>query len=139
MLKKKTLRRLQDVLDEVIPKKKLDAVYGSGNSAILKKQIIGYCSSLLLYGVKKQKSRISFNDYVSVRYRGQRQVKNSETISIIVVRSGKDGIHFKITYDNYFLDYEYECKMAEIRERKEENRDQRQQFKYAARQNRRKK
>lgn len=135
MLKKKTLRRLQTVLDEVIPKKKLDAVYGSGNSATLKKQVIGYCCSLLLGG----KNKISFRDYVEARYKGQRQLGGGELLTISAVHSGKDGIHFKITYENCFLDYEYDCRMAEIRERKEENRYQRQQFKYAARQNRRKK
>jgi len=136
VLKKKTLRRLQDVLDDVIPKKKLDAVYGSGNSAALKKQIIGYCSSLLLGGPK---NKISFRDYVETKYKGQRQLGSNELLTIRVVRSGKDGIHFKITYDNYYLDYKYDCKMATIREREEENRYQKQQFKYAARQNRRKK
>ena len=133
MLKRKTLRRLQDVLDNVIPKKKLDAVYGSGNSAALKKQLIEYCSLLLLMGPK---NKISFRDYAE---KGQRRLGSDEILTIRVVRSGKDGIHFKITYDNYYLDYEYECKMAEIRERQERSRDQRQQFKYAARQNRRKK
>jgi len=133
VLKKKTLRRLQDVLDDVIPSKKLDAVYGSGNSATLKKQLIGYCSSLLL-GCK-----VSFNDYVKTRYKGQRQLRDEESLITRVVRSGRDGIHFKITYYNYFLDYKYEYKMEKIRERKEENKYQRQQFKYAARQNRRKK
>ena len=136
MLKKKTLRRLQTVLDEIIPKKKLDAVYGSGNSATLKKQLIEYCSLLLLYGAK---NKISFRDYVETKYKGQRRLGSDEFLTIRVVRSGKDGIHFKITYENCFLDYEYDCRMAEIRERKEENRYQRQQFKYAARQNRRKK
>jgi hypothetical protein len=136
VLKKKTLRRLQTVLDEVIPKKKLDAVYGSGNSAALKKQLIGYCSSLLLYGAK---NKISFRDWVETRYNGQRRLGSNELLTIRVVRSGKDGIHFKITYDNYFLDYEYDCRMATIREREKESRYQRQQFKYAARQNRRKK
>ena len=133
MLKKKTLRRLQTVLDEVIPKKKLDAVYGSGNSDVLKKQVIGYCSSLLLYGAK---NKVSFRDWTE---KGQRRLRGGELLTIEAVRSGKDGIHFKITYENCFLDYEYDCKMAEIRERKEENKYQRQQFKYAARQNRRKK
>lgn len=136
MLKKKTLRRLQTVLDEIIPKKKLDAVYGSGNSATLKKQLIEYCSLLLLYGAK---NKISFRDYVETKYKGQRRLGSDEFLTIRVVRSGKDGIHFKITYENYFLDYEYDCRMAEIGKRKEENRYQKQQFKYAARQNRRKK
>lgn len=136
MLKKKTLRRLQTVLDDVIPKKKLDAVYGSGYSAVLKKQLIEYCSSLLSCGPK---NKVSFRDWTEMRYKGQRRLGSNETLTIRVVRSGRDGIHFKITYDNYFLDFEYECRMAEIRERKEKNRDQRQQFKYAARQNRRKK
>lgn len=136
MLKRKTLRRLQTVLDVVIPKKKLDAVYGPGNSAALKKQLIGYCSSLLLGGAK---NRVSFRDYVEARYKGQRRLGDYEILTIGVIRSGKDGIHFEIAYNNYLLDYEYECKMEEIRERKEESRDQKQQFKYAARQNRRKK
>ena len=135
MLKRKTLRRLQTVLDVVIPKKKLDAVYGPGNSAALKKQLIGYCSSLLLCGPK---NRISFRDYIEAR-KGQRQLGDYEILTIGVIRSGKDGIHFEIAYDNYLLDYEYERKMEEIRERKEENKYQKQQFKYAARQNRRKK
>lgn len=133
MLKKKTLRRLQTVLDEVIPKKKLDTVYGSGNSAVLKKQVIGYCSYLLLGGLKNS---VSFRDWTE---KGQRRLGSNELLTIRVVRSGKDGIHFKITYDNYFLNYEYDCKVAEIERRKEENKYQRQQFKYAARQNRRKK
>ena len=136
MLKKKTLRRLQTVLDEVIPKKKLDAVYGSGNSDALKKQLIGYCISLLSCGPK---NKISFRDWTEMKYKGGRRLGSDEFLTIRVVRSGKDGIHFKITYENYYLDYEYDCRVAEIANRKEENRYQRQQFKYAARQNRRKK
>ena len=136
MLKKKTLKRLQTVLDDIIPEKKLDAVYGPGNSAALKKQVIGYCSFLLLNGPKNS---VEFRDWVRARCKGQRHLRSNEVLTIVIVRSGKDGIHFKITYDNYYLDYEYESKMAEIREREEANRDRRQQFKYAARQNRRKK
>lgn len=136
MLKKKTLKRLQDVLDDIIPKKKLDAVYGPDNSDALKKQLIEYCSSLLLYGAK---NKMSFRDYVETRYNGQRRLESYEFLTIRVVRSGKDGIHFKITYDNHYLDYEYECRMEEIRERIKKDRYQKQQFKYAARQNRRKK
>ena len=121
MLKKKTYTRLIKTIEESVPLKKIKAVYGEDRVKTIKKLILEYCIYAISVKITNRKSCV---DFLS------NKLKMEETITIIPTYSGKDGIHFNISYVNLHLDWAYECYL----EKKEDNQQRRREQKYAARQ-----
>ena len=128
MLKKKTYERIIEEMERVVPFSKLKMVYGKAFVESLKKQIIRYCIYII---TRKKTSKLlsfyEFNELSDITFLYMNDVSVEAT-------NCKDGIHFSIRFYSPTLDFLYQKNLENI----EKNKKKRVQYKYAARQNRKK-
>lgn len=127
-MKRKTWQRLWGEINN-IPFGKIKKIYGKDSAEKFKKLVLEYC--LWVFYTQNKKTRIPrFDAYL---YNVQEEMINPlDEMEINMWYSGKDGIHFKLEFETYSLN----CLYSEYLEREEAKRvskEQRQQFKYAAR------
>ena len=127
-MKRKTWQRLWGEINN-IPFGKIKKIYGKDYAEKFKKLVLEYC--LWVFYTQNKKTRIPrFDEYF---YNVQEEMVNPlDKMKVDVWYSGKDGIHFKLEFETYRLDCLYSAHL-ERKEAKSVSKEQRQQFKYAAR------
>ena len=126
-MKRKTWQRLWGEINN-IPFGKIKKVYGKDYAEKFKKLVLEYC--LWVFHTQDKRTKIpGFDAYL---YNVSNMSNPLDEMRVDVWYSGKDGIHFKLEFETYSLN----CLYSAYQEREEVRRvskEQRQQFKYAAR------
>lgn len=130
-MKRKTWQRLWGEINN-IPFGKIKKVHGKDYAEKFKNLVLEYC----LWVFYTQNKRTIIPDFYSYLLHNVPMDLSSinplDDMKVDIWYSGKDGIHFKLDFETYSLD----CFYSDYLEQRKENKvwkEQKQQFKYAAR------
>jgi len=128
-VKRKTWQRLWGEINK-IPFGKIKKLYGKDYAEKFKKSVLEYCLCVF-YTQNKRTEILSYDEYLYL-YNVQNSINPLNEMKVNMWYSGKDGIHFKLVFETYDLDYSLEIE-KELGENERISKEQKQQFKYAAR------
>jgi hypothetical protein len=130
-VKRKTWQRLWGEINK-IPFGKIKKIYGKDYAEKFKNLVLEYCLCVF-YTQNKRTEILSYDEYLYF-YNVQNSINPLDGgMKVNIWYSGKDGIHFKLVFETYNLDYLYSEYLEEREENERISKEQKQQFKYAAR------